>query len=263
MIEMQRYVAFLLIGSMGLAGCSRSAPETPVHSVRVAAASDLKFAFDDLSAEFRQTHPDIEVIVSYGSSGNFFAQISNGAPFDLFLSADLDYPRQLIEKGHAEPGSEFTYAIGHLVVWVRKDSPLDFEKQGMRALLDPSAKHVAIANARYAPYGRAAEAALKKLGVYEEVKDRLVIGDNVSQTAQFVATGAAEVGLFGLSQALAPTLREDGRYWNVPLDAYPRIEQGGVILKAVQDRGATETLRDFLRGEQGRAVLQRYGFVLP
>jgi molybdate transport system substrate-binding protein len=137
------------------------------------------------------------------------------------------------------------------------------EKLGVRALLDPGVRKIAIANPKHAPYGRAAEAALKKLEVYDQVKDRLVLGENVAQAAQFVETGAADAGVIALSLALAPTLREKGKYWEVPLDAYPRLEQGGVILSWARDRQAADALRAFVLGPEGKAVLRRYGFFLP
>ncbi|HEX5269878.1 MAG TPA: molybdate ABC transporter substrate-binding protein [Gemmataceae bacterium] len=238
-------------------------PPRPQGAVRVAAAADLKFALDDAVTAFRARHPDIEVQVTYGASGNFYAQLSNRAPFDLFLSADIDYPRKLVEQGLADRDSEFLYAVGHLVLWVPNSSPLDVQGRGIDALLDPSIKKIAIANPKHAPYGRAAEAALKSLGVYDRVKEQLVLGENVAQAAQFAQTGAADAGVFALSLALAPPLRNDGRYWEVPPDAYPRLEQGGVILTWAQDRPAAEALRSFLTGDEGRAILKRYGFVLP
>jgi molybdate transport system substrate-binding protein len=238
-------------------------PKQGKAEVRVAAAADLQFALEDVVKAFGERRPDIDVKVTYGSSGNFYAQLSNRAPFDLYLSADVDYPRKLVAQGLADERSEFLYAVGHLVLWVPDSSPLPVEKAGAQALLDPSVKKVAIANPRHAPYGRAAEAALKSLGVYEQVRDKLVLGENVAQAAQFVQSGAADVGLIALSLALAPALRGRGRYWEVPLDAHPRLEQGGVILSWAQDREAAEALRSFLLGDEGRAVLKRYGFFLP
>jgi molybdate transport system substrate-binding protein len=238
-------------------------PQPARGAVRVAAAADLRFALDDAVKAFRERHADIDVQVTYGASGNFYAQLSNGAPFDLFLSADVDYPRRLAEQGLADKDSEFLYAVGHLVLWVPNSSPVDVKGRGMDALLDPSIKKVAIANPKHAPYGRAAEAALKSRGVYDRVKDRLVLGENIAQTAQFVQTGSADAGLIALSLALAPTMRDEGRYWEVPPDAYPRLEQGGVILSRAQDRQAAEALRSFLTGAEGKAVLKRYGFILP
>jgi molybdate transport system substrate-binding protein len=254
--------AAAVLSLAGLLGCARTATTAREHTVSVAAAADLKFALDDLVQEFQRAHPDTQVKVTYGSSGNFFAQLSNHAPFDLFFSADMDYPRQLADQGLADKDSMFTYAVGHLVVWVRHESPLDVEKLGIQALLDPSVKKVAIANPKHAPYGRAAEAALKKLGVYDKVEGRLVYGENVAQAAEFIDTGAADVGLIALSLVLAPAPRDRGRYWEVPLDAYPRLEQGGVILSWAQDREAALALRAFVLSPEGKAVLRRYGFFL-
>jgi molybdate transport system substrate-binding protein len=248
-------------------GCSPS-QQTPAASARqrtvsVAAAADLKFALDDLATWFRAAHPDIGVRVTYGSSGNFFTQLSSHAPFDIFFSADIEYPRKLIDQGLGLKETEFRYAVGRIVVWVPKSSPLDIDKLGIEALAGPSVRKVAIANPKHAPYGRAAEAAMKKLGVYDRVKDRLVFGENIAQTAQFVETGAADIGVVALSLAMAPRMRDKGRYWNVPLDAYPPMEQGGVILAWANDREATGQFRSFVLGEQGREILRQYGFFLP
>jgi molybdate transport system substrate-binding protein len=202
------------------------------------------------------------VRVTYGSSGNFYAQLVNGAPFDIFFSADVDYPRRLIAQGVAL-GSEFRYAVGYLVVWAPRAKGIAVDKLGIQALLDPAVRKIAIANPKHAPYGRAAEAALKSLGVYDKIRDRLIMGESVAQAAQFVQTEAADVGLLPLSLALAPALRDVGIYWPVPADAHPPLEQGGVILSWAQDRAAAETLRDFVTGPEGRAVLRRYGFTVP
>ncbi len=257
----------MLSAGLSVPGCSAAKPSTAQAGrecvVAVAAAADLKFAFDDIVTAFQRAHPDIQVRPTYGSSGNFFAQLQNRAPFDLFLSANVDYPRHLIEKGDAVPDSLFVYAVGHIVLWVPRQSSLALERLGMEALLDPAVHKIAIANPRFAPYGQVAEAALKKLGLYDRVRDRLVLGDNVAQAAQFVQTGAADIGIIGMAQALAPTLRDAGRYWEIPAEAYPRLEQGGVILSWTRDREAAETVRAFIMGVEGRSLLQRYGFSLP
>jgi molybdate transport system substrate-binding protein len=153
--------------------------------------------------------------------------------------------------------------VGQIVVWVPNDSTIDVERLGIQALLSPAARKVAIANPQHAPYGRAAESALKSLGVYDQVKDRLVLGENIAQTAQFIESGAANIGIIALSLAMAPAMKEKGRYWQVPLDAYPTIEQGNVILNWAKDREATEEFRSFVAGEQGRETMKRYGFILP
>jgi molybdate transport system substrate-binding protein len=259
--RLARIALFLLIGLSAAAACHHAhAGET--RTLRVAAAADLKVAFADIVAAFQQQNPEVKIEATYGSSGNFYSQLSSRAPFDLFLSADVDYPRRLAEQGLAAPNSEFSYAVGTLVLWVRKASPIAVEK-GVEALIDPSVRKIAIANPRHAPYGRAAEAAMKTLGVYENVKDKLVLGENIIQTAQFVESGAADIGLISHSLAAAPPLRDEGRSGEVPVDSYPPIEQGGVILSWAQDRQAAEALRNFIVGDPGKEILHRYGFRSP
>ena len=200
------------------------------QTITVAAAADLKFALDAFNSQFQKAHPDFSVRVIYGASGNLFAQAENGAPFDLFLSADANYPRQLIAHNKADEKSFFLYGIGHLVLWAPKSSKVDV-KNGFEALLGPQIKKIAIANPKHAPYGRSAEAALKKAGVYEQIKSKLVRGENVAQATQFVQSGNADAGLIALSLALSPTLKAQGTFWDVPAKLYPRLEQGGIILK--------------------------------
>jgi molybdate transport system substrate-binding protein len=231
--------------------------------VRIAAAADLRYALPEIAAQLEQVQPDLDLQVAYGSSGTFFAQIVNGAPFDLFMSADIEYPRQLAARGLTLPESEFTYAIGRLVLWVPASSPLDVEKAGMEALADPSVAYVSIANPEHAPYGRAAEAAMRQARVYDRVKSRIVLGENVSQALQFVESGAAQAGLVALSLAIAPAVEPSGKYWAVPEGLHPRIDQGGVILRAAADIEAARAVREFLAGEHGRAILKQYGFFLP
>jgi molybdate transport system substrate-binding protein len=235
------------------AGCGRRAEP---HNLTIAAAADLNFALGEISLKFRATHPGVDLQIAYGSSGNFYAQIRNQAPFDIFLSADVEYPRKLVEEGIGARDSLFVYAMGRIVVWVPAASPLD----PATALRAASVRHVAIANPRHAPYGRAAEAAMRSLGVYDGVERKLVLGENVAQTLQFVQSGAADVGIVALSLALAPPVRGQGRYWNVPIGAYPSIEQGGVILR---DSKAARGFRSFLLDEVGRRILKKYGFSLP
>jgi molybdate transport system substrate-binding protein len=230
-------------------------PPTP-RKLSIAAAADLQFALAEASRQFNQQHPQTELAVNYGSSGNFYTQIRNGAPFDIFLSADIQYPRNLAHDGIVPADSVFTYAAGRIVVWVPASSKLD----PATALSDPSVRRIAIANPQHAPYGRAAAAALHSMGLYETVEKKLVMGENISQTLQFVQSGAADAGIVALSLAVAPKVREQGRYWEVPVNAYPKIEQGGVILK---DSPAAREFRDWLLGASGRALLQQYGFSLP
>jgi len=212
---------------------------------------------------FRRAHPSADIGVVYGSSGNTDAQIRGGAPFDLFLSADVEYPRRLARAGLAQPESLFTYAVGRIVVWVPAGSPLDPARLGMGALDAPGVRHVAIANPEHAPYGRAAVAAMKSMGVYGRVAPKLVLGENVVQTLQFVESGAAEVGIVALSLALAPPVRGRGRYWEVPLEAYPAIQQGGVILARARHSRLALDLRNYLASPAARDRLKQYGFFPP
>ena len=193
--------ALAILAAMACADCVHPARAAEQGSVRVAAAGDLKFTMGEIVEAFRRERPAVEVSVTYGSSGNFYAQLSNRAPFDIFFSADVDYPRRLVRQGLALADSEFLYGVGRLVVWVPWISPIEVEKLGIQALLSPSVRRIAIANPRHAPYGRAAEAAMKSLGVYDRTKDRLVLGDSVMQTAQFVESGGAEAGIKNRNRA--------------------------------------------------------------
>jgi molybdate transport system substrate-binding protein len=229
----------------------------------VAAASDLRFAMDELVADYQRRQPDVAVKVSYGSSGNFFAQLAQKAPFDLFFSADAEYPRRLDADGCGLPGSFFVYAVGRLAVWMPRSAGVDLMKRGIKALQAPEVKKIAIANPRHAPYGRAAEAALRHFGLYDELQSKLVLGENVAQAAQFAQTGAADAALIAYSLALAPAMQQDGRFWEVPTHAYPRMEQGGLALGWARDAAAARGFRAYVLGGDGRAILKRWGFFLP
>jgi molybdate transport system substrate-binding protein len=232
------------------------------HELMVAAASDLNFAFKELTGEFEKAS-GIRVRLSLGSSGNFFSQIQNGAPFDLYFSADIGYPKKLEEASLAVPRSLYRYAVGRIVVWVPANSPLEVEKLGMEALLDPSIKRVAIANPKHAPYGRAAVAAMQHFNVHDRVKDKLVLGENISQAAQFIESGSSDIGIIALSLALAPVMKEAGKYWEIPATAHSPIEQGAVILKGSHNQEAARKFLDFIRGTHGQEIMKRYGFTLP
>jgi len=257
MITRLSFALFLLVGIAAGHAADAAKP------LLIAAAADLKFALDEVLTEFRKQHPEYEPKATYGSSGTLFAQIENGGPFDLFLSADTKYPQRLIERGKAEKDSFFVYAIGELVVWVSKVSSLNPEKLGEKVLLDPSVRKIAIANPEVAPYGAAAVAALKSLGIYDRVQSRLVLGENVAQTAQFVELGAAEIGMISHSLAISPKMKDAGRYWKVPETLYPRLEQAGVVRAGAANPEGARELAKFLRSEEGRRILGSYGFELP
>ena len=240
-----------------------SSSRSTLHAqeLSVAAAADLNFALRDIAESYhRDTGNTLKI--SYGSSGNFFTQIQNGAPFDIFLSADADYPRKLEAAGLVEPGTLYSYASGRLVLWVPKNSTIDVSR-GMDALLDPSVKKIAIANPAHAPYGRAAEAALRNAGLYEKLKDKLVLGENVSQAAQFVDSGNADIGIIAASIALAPTMKARGRAHAVPIDLYPHLEQAGVVLKRSGKKAEATQFLDYLKRPEIQELLRRYGFATP
>jgi molybdate transport system substrate-binding protein len=212
-------------------------------------------------AEYEKTTGN-HVRLSLGSSGNFYAQIQNGAPFDIYFSADIAYPRKLEEAGLTVPGSLYPYAIGRMVLWAGKESHLELSK-GLEILREPTIKKIAIANPKHAPYGRAAVAAMEHAQVYDRIKDKLVLGENISQAAQFVESGAADVGIIALSLALAPPMQAAGRYWEIPADAHTPIEQGAVILKGVKNQEHAKAFLSFVLGVEGQATMKRYGFVAP
>ena len=202
------------------------------------------------------------VKVSLGSSGNFYAQLQQGAPFDLYFSADIGYPKKLEEGGLTVPGSLYRYAVGRIVLWAPKSSPLDVNK-GLTVLREPTIRKIAIANPKHAPYGRAAVAAMEHAQVYADVKDRLVLGENISQAAQFIESGACDVGIIALSLALAPAMKSAGSYWEIPAEAHPPLEQGAVILKQSKNQELARSFLSFLQGPQGQEIMTRYGFTLP
>ena len=240
-----------------ITGVSRSVAE----EITIAAASDLNFAFREIVTEYEKSSGN-HVRLTLGSSGNFYAQIQNGAPFDLYFSADIGYAKKLEEAGLTVPGSLYPYAVGRIVMWAGHESHIDVT-QGFEALREPTVKKIAIANPKHAPYGRAAVAAMEYFKVYDQVKDKLVLGENISQTAQFVESGAADVGIIALSLALAPPMQAAGHHWEIPADAYPSIEQGAVMLRGGKNQERAKAFLSFIQGAEGQTMMKRYGFVVP
>jgi molybdate transport system substrate-binding protein len=232
------------------------------EEITVAAAADMNVVLPELAARYTKQTGQV-VKLSFGSSGNLTNQIRNGAPFDVFFSADEEYPKQLVADGLAVGNSLYRYAVGRLVLWVPNQSALDLQRLGVRALLDPSVKKCAIANPQHGPYGRAAEAALKHFGIYDQVAAKLVLGENVAQAAQFVESGNAQAGLIALSHALAPSMKKEGSYWTVPLDSYPTLNQAAVVLLGSKSQVAARKFLEFVRAPQATSLLEEYGFSLP
>lgn len=230
-------------------------------AIRVAAAADLKFAMEELAQEF-ESRTGIKVNVTTGSSGNFFAQIQSGAPFDLFFSADLDYPKKLEASGFAEPATLFEYALGQIVIWAPANSRVNVAQDKWNALLDAHIQKISIANPSLAPYGRAAVAALQKAGIYEQVKAKLVYGENISQAAQFVQSGNAQAGIISESLALSPGMK-GGKVWQIPAGLHPPIEQGAVLLKGARNKSEALKFLDFVKSEAGTTILEKHGLISP
>lgn len=231
------------------------------QEITVAAAADLQFAMQDIASRFQSaTGKTVKPI--YGSSGNFLQQIQNGAPFDVFFSANLGYAKELEAAGMTEPGSYYEYAKGRIVIWVPNASKLDLSI-GMKALLDPAVKKIAIANPLHAPYGQAAVAAMQRENIYDRLKDKFVLGENISQTAAFVVSGAADIGVVALSLVLSPNMKDKGRYVEVPEEDYPPIEQACVILRSSKNKDVARQFLSFIKTPAIHDMLKSYGFNVP
>lgn len=251
----------LVVPALLAAGQGPRPAKTNAATVRVAAAADLKFALDEVIVRLARRQPSLRVEVIYGSSGTMHAQLLQRAPYDVYLSADVEYPRDLVSRGIGSTGDIFTYAIGRIVVWVPDRSTLAIERDGLGAL--EGAVRIAMANPRHAPYGKAAEAALRHAGVWNRVSRKMVLGENVAQAAQFVQSGAADAGIVAKSLAVAPAMRDAGRFWEIPENAHPRLTQGGLILPWAVSRAAAIHFRDYLLSGDGRQLLASRGFGLP
>ena len=248
----------LLLVVLGLAS-----PLRAEQALSVPAAADLTYCLDDLNGSFKRSHPEADIKVSTGSSGNFATQIKNGAPFEVFLSADSGYPRDLIKAGLADEKSLTIYAVGRLVLWTAHPEAVDVTK-GLEILRrDEPVRKLAVANPDHAPYGRAAKQALEHDGLWEVVQPRIVLGENIAQTAQFVATGSADAGIVALSLAVAGKLSKIGKWQEIPTDKYAPLEQAVVLTKAGASNPLAGAYLEFLRSPEARTIFDRYGFRLP
>lgn len=233
----------------------------PAHAgqITVAAASDLQYALDAVIAAFAEVDAEAEIRVVYGASGNINAQITQGAPYDLYFSADISYPRALHEAGFA--ASEVRpYALGHLVLWSLRE---DVRELDLAELTDPRFRRIAIANPQHAPYGRRAREALQTTGILEQLQGRLVLGDNIAQTAQFVQSGNADAGLVALSLVLAPALRDKGWYRPIPAELHEPLLQGYIVTRRARDSALAWQFAAFIESDAAKDILRTYGFALP
>ncbi len=242
-----------------LAAALLCATSAQAAKITVAAAADLKFAMDEIVDVFKKDSGGDEIEVIYGSSGKFQTQIQQGAPYDLYFSADINFPRELAKKGLA--ASEVKpYAVGRVVLW---SATLDATKMTLESLADPKITRIAIANPKHAPYGKRAEEALRAAGLWEKVEPKLVYGENIAHTAQFVQTGNAQVGLIALALAVNPELAGKGGYWLIPDKLHEPLEQGFIITKRADGNALAKRFADYMGSKPARAVMTKYGFVLP
>lgn len=229
------------------------------EKITIAAAADLKYCLEEILATFRKAHADADVDVVYGSSGNFRTQIGQGAPFDLFFSADIEFPRELARAGLTASDVQ-PYATGRLVLW---SGTIDASTLRITDLARSDIGRIAIANPRHAPYGKRAEEALRASGVWDQVEGKLVYGENVAQAAQFAQSGNAQVGIIALSLVLGPELSGKGSYSLVPDNLHQPLEQGFVITRRAADNQLAKEFAAYMRSPATRATMVRYGFALP
>lgn len=239
MSSVRRVLALALLIACGVAAHAQ-------RSLRVAAAADLQPLLPEILAEFT-SQTGIRTQTSYKSSATLATAIINGAPFDLFLAADFSFPQRVIDAGRAEESAPMAYARGTLVLWTRHDGP--FATLSIDSLRSPKLHSLAIANPQHAPYGRAAEAALRHMGLYDALKPRLVMAENIAQAAQFADSGNAQLGFISLTSALTPRLKASGHFVVVPSGDYPPILQGAVVIKGSSNARAAHRFLTFLSSE--------------
>lgn len=230
-------------------------PAVAVEPVTIAVASNFYATATELSTQFSDD-TGIVVRVSNGSTGKLYAQILNGAPFDVFLSADAERPALLEKSGHAVADSRFTYAQGVLVLWSRDATDC------LAVLQDANSGRVAIANPETAPYGRAAVEYLSGAGIWNAVSERVVYGENIAQAMQFAATGNATIGLVAKSQLRAPQLPEPACTWEVPVSSHSNLEQQAILLARAAANNSARRFYDFLRSDEAREIVRRHGYEL-
>ncbi|MFZ1747409.1 MAG: molybdate ABC transporter substrate-binding protein [Nitrospirales bacterium] len=230
------------------------------EEVRVAVAANFLPTLNEIVTNF-QADTSHTILVSSGSSGKLYAQIQNGAPFELFFSADVKRPQLLEEEGLAVKGSRFVYAVGRLTLWSPDSNVVNGD--GPTVLSKGRFEHLAIANPKTAPYGRAAEQTLKRMGLWESLKDRIVQGENIGQAFQFVFSRNAQLGFVALSQVLDPKINGSGSRWDVPTSFHEPLEQEAVLLVTGQNHAGARAFLDFVKGDKSRAIIERFGYELP
>lgn len=236
-----------------------SATTVCAEKIIVAAAADLKFAMDEIVLDFKENQPDNEVNVTYGSSGKFKTQIQQGAPYDLFFSADIAFPRELKKLGLAASEVQ-PYALGRIVLW---SNTMDATQMTLADLTGPNINRIAIANPKHAPYGKRAEECLRASGVWDTLQSKFVFGENIAQTAQYVLSKNAQVGIIALSLAVNPELANQGGYYLIPDTLHNPLEQGFIITNKGKDNPLAKKFAEYIGSKKARAIMTKYGFVLP
>lgn len=239
--------------------CATLCSVAHADTVTVAVAANMKFAFGELAAAFERVRPGDTVEVTYGSSGKLAAQIRNGAPFDLFFAADTTYPQALADQG-LTAGAPRPYAVGHLVLWSRQAA---LGQLPLNQLPKAAIRKFAIANPGVAPYGLRAREALQKAGAWEALQPKLVLGESIAQTAQFIDTGAADAGIIALSLVLGPELAGQGTWTRIPDNTHAPLTQGYVILKRAEGNALAAAFAAYVASPAAQAILKRYGFDAP
>lgn len=254
-----RLLAFLLTLVCAVSACkekSTTSTSSSSQEITVAAASDLMQAFEEIGREFESAHKT-KVVFVFGSTGLLTKQIENGAPMDLFAAANVSYIDQLEQKGLIIPDTKAIYGRGRITLWTNADSNLRLE--GIADLARPEVTRIAIANPDHAPYGLAARQALETVGIWERVKPKLVYGDNIRQTLQYAETGNVDVAIVALSLSL----QSRGRWTLIPEELHKPIDQALAVIKSTQNEATARAFATFVKGQQGQAILQKYGFSFP
>ena len=227
--------------------------------VKVAVAGNFAQPMKDIAAEFEKDTGH-KLSLTQGATGKFYAQITNGAPFEVFLSADDETPAKLVKEGKAVSGTQFTYAIGRLVLWSPDEKLVD---QGGALLKTDRFKFIAIANAKVTPYGRAAVQTMQRLGVLSAIEPRVVQGESIAQTHQFVTTGNAQLGFVALSQVWENNRIKSGSGWIIPEEIHEQLRQDIVLLNPGKDSSAATALVNYLKSDKAKKIIERYGYKLP
>lgn len=231
------------------------------QTLYVAAASDLVYCLEDINQQFKRQYPQAQIKVTTGSSGNFLAQIKQNAPYEVYLSADSRYPKQLISENMADGQSFYVYAIGQIALWTNKKT-IDV-KQGWAVLEQTNITRVAIANPEHAPYGQAARNALQQAKLWTNIQSKLVFGENIAQTLQFAQTGNADLAIVALSLLRSPQLAGQGQFWLIPAHLYPPLEQAMVITKRGQKNPLAHQYASFIKSTSAQKIFAKYGFLPP